>query len=66
MFTGIGTGEILVILLVALLVFGGKQLPQVARKLGKVWNEFQHTTQKAREEIQKILDDEDHDHNLKG
>lgn len=66
MFTGIGPGEVLVILLVALLVFGGKQLPQVARKLGKAWNEFQNATQKARDEIQNILDDEDYDKNIKG
>jgi sec-independent protein translocase protein TatA len=36
----IGTGEILVILCVILLLFGGKKLPEFARNLGKGVREF--------------------------
>jgi TatA/E family protein of Tat protein translocase len=59
MFGGIGTWEILIILLVALLVFGGKQLPQVAKGIGRGLRDFQKATQDAKDEIQKIMDDEE-------
>lgn len=36
----IGTGEILVILLIALILFGGKKLPEFAQSLGKGIREF--------------------------
>lgn len=35
-----GTGEILVILLVVLILFGGKKLPEFAQSLGKGIREF--------------------------
>ena len=37
----IGFPEVLVILVIALLVFGGKRLPEVARGLGEAIREFQ-------------------------
>ena len=37
----IGWGELLVILLIALLVVGGKRLPAVGRSLGQAIREFQ-------------------------
>jgi sec-independent protein translocase protein TatA len=36
----IGTGEILLLLLVALLLFGAKRLPEIGRSLGKGMREF--------------------------
>ena len=36
----IGTGELILILCVALLLFGGKKLPEFARNLGKGIREF--------------------------
>lgn len=36
----IGTGEILVIFLAILLLFGGKKLPELARSLGQAMREF--------------------------
>jgi sec-independent protein translocase protein TatA len=36
----IGTGELLVILAVVLLLFGGTQIPKLFRSLGQAQNEF--------------------------
>ncbi len=37
----VGAPELLIILVVVLLVFGGAKLPELARSLGKAKNEFQ-------------------------
>jgi sec-independent protein translocase protein TatA len=59
MFGSVGMGEILVILLVALLLFGSKELPQIARKVGKGYRDLQRLTQNTRDEIRKIIEEED-------
>jgi len=61
MLGSIGSMEILVILLVVLLLFGSKQLPQMAKNVGKGLREFQKATQNAKDEIQKIINEEDKD-----
>ncbi len=40
----IGTSELILIGLVALIVFGPRKLPELARMLGKAMNEFRRTT----------------------
>ncbi len=35
-----GSGELIVVLVIVLLVFGGSQLPKLARNLGKAQKEF--------------------------
>jgi sec-independent protein translocase protein TatA len=37
---GLGTGELLIILIVVLVLFGGAKLPKLARSLGQAQNEF--------------------------
>ena len=37
---GLGTQELLVILVIVLVMFGGSKLPEIARALGKSMNEF--------------------------
>lgn len=50
---GIGFQEMLIILVVALVVFGPKRLPDLARSLGKGVAEFK----KASEEVRKGIED---------
>jgi len=37
---GLGTQELMVILVIVLVLFGGSKLPEIARSLGKSMNEF--------------------------
>ena len=61
MFGQIGTWEIFLLVLVVLLLFGSKQLPELARNFGKKYSEFQKTSQDVQNEFRKILDDEEKD-----
>jgi sec-independent protein translocase protein TatA len=65
MFGSVGLGEILFILLVALLLFGSKELPQVARKVGKGYRDLQRLTQNTRDEIKKLIEEGDPDEKKK-
>ncbi|MDA8329844.1 MAG: twin-arginine translocase TatA/TatE family subunit [Candidatus Dormibacteraeota bacterium] len=42
--------EILIVLLIALVVFGPKRLPELGQALGKAINEFRHATRSMTEE----------------
>ena len=59
---GIGTTELLIIMLVALIVLGPKQLPGIARSLGKALGEFRRVTTDVQRtlnlEAAKIEEDE--------
>lgn len=37
---GLGTGELLIVLIVVLVLFGGAKLPKLARSLGQAQSEF--------------------------
>lgn len=51
----IGTGEIIVILLVVLVLFGGKKLPEFARSLGKGIREFKRAVAGESEEVMEEI-----------
>ena len=53
MFSNIGSGEILIVVLVLLFLFGGKKLPELARGLGESGKELK----KAKKEIENALSD---------
>ena len=48
---GIGMTELLVILVIALIVFGPKRLPELAKQLGKALREFKKATDEVKENI---------------
>ena len=48
---GIGTQELLLILLVALLLFGGKRIPEVSRSLGKGMAEIRRAMRDVQREV---------------
>jgi sec-independent protein translocase protein TatA len=56
----IGPTELLVILIIALMVFGPKRLPEIGRTIGKSLREFRQASSDLRGEIQRNLDVEDH------
>jgi TatA/E family protein of Tat protein translocase len=49
---GLGIGEILVILVIAFLLFGPKQLPEVARQVGKAVKGFKETAEDLRKSVE--------------
>jgi sec-independent protein translocase protein TatA len=53
MFGGIGAQEILLILLVLLLLFGARKIPEIARGLGRSVSEFKKGIKEVDEEIKK-------------
>ncbi|MFN0064857.1 MAG: twin-arginine translocase TatA/TatE family subunit [Chlamydiales bacterium] len=54
----IGGWELIVILIVVLVLFGGRRLPELARNLGKGLREFKKASQGLDEEIKQIEKDE--------
>jgi TatA/E family protein of Tat protein translocase len=48
---GIGTGELVILLVVLLLVFGAKRLPEMGRSLGKGMREFKEGVAGAQEPL---------------
>jgi sec-independent protein translocase protein TatA len=54
MFGSIGVPELLVILTIALIIFGPRKLPELGRSLGRSLNEFK----RASNELRHTLDEE--------
>ena len=55
-FFGIGAGEIILVLLVALMIWGPKRLPKIARTLGKMTRTLKKTSFDLTSQITKELD----------
>jgi len=64
-FESIGTSELLLVGLVALIFLGPRKLPEIARKFGKIMNEFRRTSSEFKQtwerevtsEVDKIKDE---------
>jgi sec-independent protein translocase protein TatA len=58
MFGRFGVGELIIILLIILILFGAKRLPEIARSLGKSIKEFKKGTKEIKEDIEEATKDE--------
>lgn len=52
---GLGTPELVVIFLVALVVFGPKKLPELARSIGRGLSELKRASEEMREQIDREI-----------
>jgi sec-independent protein translocase protein TatA len=62
---GIGGGEILLILMIALMLFGSDKVPEIARTIGKLMAQLKNATNDIKHEIQKSVDNIEKETNLK-
>ena len=58
---GIGTSEILIILLIAILVLGPKEIPKIARTIGRGMRQLQRAKDELRQTLDKDFYDEEED-----
>lgn len=54
MFGNLGAGEIVILLVIALLVFGANRLPEAGRAVGKGIREFQRALRDTKDEIERV------------
>lgn len=60
MFSNLGMGEVLLIVVAALVIFGPSKLPELGRSLGQGIREFKKATQSITEEVTRAaIDDTD-------
>jgi len=55
-FMGIGTGELIVILVVVVLLFGAKRIPEIAKGLGRASHEFKKAKDDLARESKELTD----------
>lgn len=55
----LGWGELMVVFIIVLLVFGAKGIPEIARNLGKSLNAFKRGVRESEEELKKIARDDE-------
>ena len=58
-FFGIGFGEVLLILIVALIIWGPKRLPEIARTLGKTMRALRKATYDLTSAVTKEIDSQE-------
>ncbi len=54
----LGWGEIVLILVVVLLLFGAKKLPELAKGLGQGIKEFKKATRDVQDDLQRAIEDD--------
>ena len=58
MFGRLGPVELILILCIALVVFGPSKLPQIGRSLGQAIQEFKKGTESVKNDVNSALDDD--------
>ncbi len=58
---GFGMGELIVVFLIILLLFGASRLPEIARALGKSIKELKDAGKDVRNSIEDVIKEEDKD-----
>lgn len=53
-----GPQDLLVILIIVLVLFGGKKIPEIMRGLGDGLREFRHSSHQATEDLKKLTEAE--------
>jgi sec-independent protein translocase protein TatA len=56
----LGSSEMVLIAVIALILFGGKKMPEFARGLGKAIREFKKATGEVEREIKRVIDEAEH------
>jgi len=62
---GVGLPEVTVILILALLIFGPKKLPELGKQLGKTLNSLKKASNEFQNEIDQVMNEEDKDESPK-
>lgn len=60
-----GMGELVVILLIILLLFGASRLPEIARAMGKSIKEFKKAGKEMQNNIEEVTKEDDSEENKK-
>ena len=61
-FFGIGTGELLLIMVVTLIIWGPRKLPEIARTMGRTVNNLKKMTSDLTTEVTKEITKEENEH----
>ena len=62
---GVGLPEVTVILILALLIFGPKKLPELGKQLGKTLESLKKASNEFQNEIDQVMNEEDKDESPK-
>ncbi len=54
----IGTAELIVVLIIVLVLFGGRKIPEIMRGIGEGLREFRKASSEATSEIQRLAEEE--------
>jgi len=57
MIGGLGVQELLIVFVIALVLFGGKKLPEVGQNLGKALRSFKAAEEETRKDLEGALKD---------
>ena len=62
---GVGLPEVTVILILALLIFGPKKLPELGKQLGKTLKSLKKASNEFQNEIDQVMNEEDNEESPK-